>query len=241
MISHSKQWEFLKNKFEANQLAHAYVFLGQEGIGKKEFAKELVKFINRNVIARSDLAIEKETYPDLLMVRSAESDSSLKNEKDMMEIDISQIRAVNHFLSFKSYYGGYKAVIVENADRMNQEAQSCFLKTLEEPKGKTVILLISSKPGALLPTIFSRCQSVAFFPSEKYKASTQEQEALQELLGIMPAELAVKFQYAKKVNVDGDRFSAILKSLQRYFRDALLSSIGVESGGAMARQRYDIF
>src|SRR5579863_7564860 len=225
-MEHEKQWEFLKGKFEAGQLSHAYLISGQEGCGKKKFVKELVKLINGNV-ANFDALIEKEQFPDLLVVKSVNSDSSQKNEKDMMEIDVAQIRDVNTFLSYKSYYGKYKAVIIEDAERLNTEAQNSFLKTLEEPKGNTIIFLITSKPDALLTTIFSRCQTIKFFPFEKHKASTQEDKTLQELLGVINKELAVKFQYTKKVNLEGDNFVTMLKVLQRHFRNVLLAKLGV--------------
>jgi len=243
---YQKQWEFLKGKFEAGQLSHAYLFFGQEGIGKKEFAKEFVKQLNCSYSKLRDCAdlsmveggrgdcqncklIEKEQFPDLLTVKSMSSESSVKNEKDMMEIDVGQIREVNNFLSYKSYYGGHKAIIIDNAERMNREAQHSFLKTLEEPKGKTVIFLISSKPEALLPTIFSRCQTVAFFPIKQYAPSEVEQKLLQELLPVIHGELAIKFQYVKKTNPESATVVSILKVLQRYFRNMLLAKVGVVS------------
>jgi len=166
-------------------------------------------------------------FPDLFIVKSANSESSIKNEKDMMEIDVAQIREVNNFLSYKSYYGNCKIVIIENVERMNLEAQSCFLKTLEEPKGKTLIILITKNPEVLLPTIFSRCQTIKFFPFEKYKETQEEQETLQELLSIINSELATKFQYTKRVNLEGDNFNKILEVLQRYFRNLMLIKMGV--------------
>ncbi len=231
----------------AGQLSHAYLFSGQDGVGKKEFTKEFVKFINCQASHKSDgrqiygtfkngcnecqscKFINQETFPDLLVVKSINSDSSVKNEKDMMEIDVAQIRQVNYFLSFKSYYGKYKAVMIENAERMNTEAQNSFLKTLEEPKGDTLIILLSSKPDYLLPTIFSRCQYLTFLPKEKYQASVQDKKMLQELLPIIQGELAQKFGYTKKVNLEGDNADVILKVLQRYFRNLLLIKLGINS------------
>ena len=227
MITHQKQWDFLKGKFEANQLSHAYVFSGPEGIGKKCFAIEFTKLINDKTVARFDLAIEKEAYPDLSVVKSINSKSSLDNEKDMMEIDVGQMRQLNNFLSYKSYYGGYKTVIIENAERMNQEAQNCLLKTLEEPKGKTIIILITKNTELLLSTIASRCQVISFLPANQQPRSKAEEIMLKELLPLISSELATKFQYAKKVNLEGENFNNILKALQGYFRNLMLAKIGV--------------
>lgn len=201
LIGHQKQWNFLKKKFQLNQLSHVYLFTGPDEIGKKKFAFEFTKLINcidphhQNKFGegaseknkptfacelrtgkeecQNCKLIEKEKHPDVLMVKPKE-DKSVPKSGDgrtgtparlsgLGEIEIAQIRGVQQFLSLKPYYGSLKTVIVDEAEKMNQEAQSCFLKTLEEPKGRTLLILISSKPEMLLPTILSRCQTVKFF------------------------------------------------------------------------------
>src|SRR3989344_1386575 len=181
MEAHQKQGEFLRGKFENGNLGHAYLFAGSEGIGKKEFTTKFVKLVN---CLKPDVKqfcgecqncvlIEKGSFPDLLVVASQNSTSSQKDGEDKMEIDVAQIRDAQNFLSYKAYYGNYKVVIVEHAERMNVEAQNCFLKTLEEPRGKTLIILISPKPDMLLPTISSRCQMLKFFGSKDYAKEDQ--------------------------------------------------------------------
>jgi len=230
-MEHKKQWEFLKNKFEAGQLAHAYLFSGAYVLELVDFSKKFVSLVNNKNAGAKDLPI------DLLQIASAQSESSLKNEKDMMEIDVDQIRALNNFLSYKSYYGGYKAVIIENAERMNLEAQSCLLKTLEEPKGQTIIFLISTKPETLMTTIFSRCQALKFFSSGKYKESSEEQKKLQELISVINSDLAEKFQYAKKSDLQESNFGEVLEILQRYFRNLLLFKIGAQNDSGILDEK----
>lgn len=164
IVGHQKQWEFLKNKFESGQLSHAYLFIGEKSIGKKIFAKEFIKLINCQSEDKRPCqkcriceSIERGNYPDFLMIKLKDGER---------EIQIFQAREAQNFLSYKSYYNSYKAVIINDAELMNNEAQSCFLKTLEEPKGKTILILISSNSGLLLPTIYSRCQIVKFFPQK---------------------------------------------------------------------------
>ncbi len=225
IMNYQKQWEFLKNKFGANNLAHGYIFAGHDIASIKQFTKELVALVHCFPPKADPPLAEKPTsmqYPDLLTVNSLQSDSSVKNEKDMMEIDVDQIRAVQIFLSYKSYYGGYKVVVIENAERMNTEAQSCFLKSLEEPKGKTLIILLSGKPEFLLPTISSRCQIVKFLGESS--AMPELPKELQDVIGL---DLAEKFKYAKSANLEGENFSNILNGLQRYFRNLLLVKIGI--------------
>lgn len=213
IIGHKKQWEFLKNKFETDQLSHSYLFTGEEGIGKKTFAKEFAEFVGCK-------------FPDLMIVEE-------QNEKDLKfgdggEIKISQIREVQNFLSYKSYNGGYKVVIVDGAEKMNQEAQSCFLKTLEEPKGKTLLFLISSKPDMLLPTIFSRCQQIKFLrpknlPENKEKLE-KEKEILKELLPVLNSDLAEKFKYVKAIDFEKQNVGEIIYVLQKYLRKDIIKN-----------------
>lgn len=212
-MEYEKQFQFLKSKFEAGQLSHAYVFSGDDGGELKKFAKELVKLINGKSVAGAEAAIEREQFPDLFVVKSQNSKSSLKDDEDKQEIDISLIREAQNFLSYKSYYGGYKTVIIENAERMNVPAQNCFLKNLEEPKGDSLIILLSLKPEMLLSTIFSRCQQIKFTGKK-----TKEEALSQELQSILHSDLAEKFKYAKTANLEGGNFENILKALQNHWR-----------------------
>ena len=147
---------------------------------------------------------------------------------------------------------------------MNQKAQSCFLKTLEEPKGKTILILISSHPEMLLDTISSRCQTIKFYSvnqkeieshlvkigAKEKMAQTlsgfcqgkpgravdlflnpdkleKEQKALQELVKVINSDLAEKFQYTKKINLDGNNLKGVLEILERYLRYVLFLKTGV--------------
>lgn len=235
MLKHQKQWEFLKNKIESNRLAHAYLFSGKDIEAINFFAKNFVKFIN---CLTSDvkqgacdkchncLLIEKEAFPDLLVVKSENSKSSIKNDEDKGEIDIGQIRDVNKFLGMKPYYGSFKAVLVENAERLNTEAQSCLLKTLEEPKGKTLIILVAANPEVLLPTIRSRCQAVRFSSATQGEFSVDEIGIAREFARVSSLCLAEKFTYAKNMRLDNGNFEKILNATRKYFRNILLEKTG---------------
>ncbi|MGD0577015.1 MAG: DNA polymerase III subunit [Candidatus Staskawiczbacteria bacterium] len=208
VIGHKKQWEFLKNKSELNELSHAYLFTGQEGIGKKLFAKEFAEFIGCK-------------FPDLKII---------EKKDDKTGIDIFQIRDAQNFLSYKSYNGGFKIVIVDDAHLMNQEAQSCFLKTLEEPKGNTLLILISSKPDMLLDTIVSRCQTIKFLKPknlpENAEKSEKEKKILNDLLLVTGADFAEKFKYVKNIDFEKQDALEIVQVLQKYLRQQLLEKLG---------------
>ncbi|MBZ9569804.1 hypothetical protein KJA16_02680 [Patescibacteria group bacterium] len=180
LIGHQKQWQFLKKSFKLRRIPHGFLFQGQEGLGKKTFALEFIKLVNcRNneISARpcqkclSCQQIEKRTHPDFILVEPLKKDSNppttLPRQTRAPTIQISQIRDLGLRLSAKPYSASFKSTIIDQAHSMSPEAQSCFLKTLEEPKGKTILILITEYPERLLPTILSRVQKIKFYPVKK--------------------------------------------------------------------------
>lgn len=143
IIGHKKQWDFLKKSAQSGRLAHACLFSGQEKLGKKTLALELACFL---------LNSKQKTinHPDFVLING---------EK---EIQISEIRELIRKISFKPSLAQKKVVIINNSHLMNQEGQTCFLKTLEEPRGDCLLILISDKPDFLLPTILSRLETIKF-------------------------------------------------------------------------------
>lgn len=93
-------------------------------------------------------------------------------------IRISVIRKLEELLSYKPFEGRYKIVIVDSAELMNTEAANAFLRTLEEPSAQSILILISSRPDMLLPTIRSRCQRINFSPLPVDTMSSLLQERL---------------------------------------------------------------
>jgi len=160
LIGHQKQWEFLKKTFDSGKLPHSLLFQGQEQIGKKTLALEFAKYLNCEKKdgkpcheCRSCQDIQNNRYPDLILIEPRDK-----------EIQISQIRDLSWQLSLKPYFSNLKIAIIDNAHLMNQEAQNCFLKTLEEPKGNSLLILITEYPELLFSTILSRVQKIKFFP-----------------------------------------------------------------------------
>ena len=149
IIGHQKQWEFLKKSFELGRATHAYLFEGQEGLGKKTLAIELAKEILKEDVS-------KKHHPDYVLI-----------EPEKKEIQIGQIRDFIWRLSLKPVLGQVKFAIINQAHSMNEEAQNCFLKTLEEPKGNALMILITEYPQMLLPTIRSRCEIIKFYPVKR--------------------------------------------------------------------------
>lgn len=156
-LSHTKQWSFIKYMAIKNKLPHALLFSGPDRIGKKVVAIELAKLLHcpYKIPCQECLNcqnIEKRTHPD---IRSIYPTSN--------QIKISQIRELINFLSLAPSSDSYKIAIIDEAHLLTLAAQHSFLKLLEEPKGKCLIVLITSKSNLLLPTVLSRVWKIKFF------------------------------------------------------------------------------
>ena len=139
------------NLEKKSNLGHAYLFSGQDMIGKRTFAMELV-----SKIKNLNGAIEK--HPDIFYISGGGEDGKIAIEK---------IRELKKFIYLKPYSAPYKFAIIDEAHQITQEAGNSILKILEEPPASSILILISSKPSQLLPTILSRCEIIKFSPHPK--------------------------------------------------------------------------
>ncbi len=184
---HDRPRAILKRALANKTLAHAYLFSGESGIGKKMTALALAAAVNCASAAAeggcgecpSCRKVAAGTHPDVQVVMPESENeqllatwSSKAAEKASDEIKIDQIRQAQEHLTLTPSEGRKKILIVDGAETLNASAQNAFLKTLEEPPGDTLIILITSMPQSLLPTIRSRCQEIAFLPLSR-RALTQ--------------------------------------------------------------------
>ncbi len=152
----------LRNALVKGRLAHAYIFTGLEGVGKRSTALMLAKAMNcqsppepGDCCGRcpSCVKVDSQNHADVI---------SVEPQGELIKID--QIRDLQKRLRYRPMEGGRRACIIEAADRMNEAASNALLKTLEEPPEETHLFLITFRPHQLLPTIQSRCQWVKFKP-----------------------------------------------------------------------------
>ena len=164
LVGHKNQWDFLLKAAKLNRLSHAYLFYGWEQIGKKALAVEFVKFLNCSSedfskrpcqVCRNCQDVQKGVHPDLILIEPEDSQKG---------IQISQIRNLIWKISLKPYGAAFKVAILDKAHLMTRDSQNCFLKILEEPKGRAILILITEYPEVLLPTILSRVQKLRFSP-----------------------------------------------------------------------------
>jgi DNA polymerase-3 subunit delta' len=175
LFGHGEAASMLAAAYRAGKLPHALLLAGPLGVGKAtlafHLAYHLLKFPRHGeapaelVAPDPDSAVFRQiaigAHPSVLHLTRPANEKT-KGFKTVVTVD--EIRRVNRFLSMTSHDGGYRVVIVDPADDMNVSAANALLKNLEEPPSRTVFILITHSPGALLPTIRSRCQVVRLAP-----------------------------------------------------------------------------
>ena len=156
---HEPQWLRIERGVRSGRMPHALLLRGASGHGKAMFAGRLAAVL----LCGSDDAPCGECASCRLCAAGSHPDwTDVKLEPDRREIVVDQIRDLIHSIGLTARFGRYKVVILESAELMNRHAANTLLKTLEEPPGATVFVLVSSNSAQLLPTIRSRCQSIDF-------------------------------------------------------------------------------
>src|SRR5262245_23591155 len=144
---------------QRGRLAHAYLFTGPPGVGKRLFAHELAKALlcenpSTDRVEACDRCsacaqVEAGSHPDFFAVSRPEEN---------LEMPIRVMQELCHALSLKPARGKRKIAVIDDADDFNEESANSFLKTLEEPPPHSLLILIGSSADRQLPTIVSRCQ-----------------------------------------------------------------------------------
>jgi DNA polymerase-3 subunit delta' len=154
---------------ERGRLHHAWLLVGPEGVGKATFAYRAAR---RLLGARPDpdfgvlganpgdpvfRQVAGRAHPDLMVLERDDPDA-----KSRRSIPVDEARGLPEFFSKSPGRAAYRVAIIDAADDLNANAANAVLKTLEEPPERGVLLLISHRPGSLLPTIRSRCRRLVF-------------------------------------------------------------------------------
>lgn len=160
----------------AGRLPHAIILAGLPGIGKATLAYRLARFLlaggaDNALLPPENLALSS-THPIFRRVVSGGHADLLTVEREYDEkkgrfkndISVEAARRIHPFLQKTAAEGGWRVVIVDSAEYMNTSGQNAILKILEEPPEKTLLILTTSQPGMLLPTIRSRCRLVPMQP-----------------------------------------------------------------------------
>lgn len=151
----------LQRAIETRHIAHAYLFTGPEGVGKKKAALALAQYLNCTGQA-ADRLQSCGTCPSCMQAQNGSQPDIIVLEPDGNSIKIEQIRALLAKVSLRNYDSAYKVILINDAHLMTDQAANCLLKTLEEPTENTVFLLITAQVQNLPITILSRCQQIQF-------------------------------------------------------------------------------
>ena len=156
----------LQRSLQRRRLGHAYLFSGGDLQQLESLARSLAKTLNCHQAAKpgsvatdccdaceSCRKIDAETHGDIHWVRP-ESKSRI--------VSVDQMRDLMHAIQLKPNDAEYKVAVITAADRLNAQAANAFLKTLEEPPAKCVLILLTTEPGRILETIISRCLRLNF-------------------------------------------------------------------------------
>lgn len=226
-VTNQKQWQYLKRLAEADKLPHALLV---SGVSSAEFFSRI---FGENITNRThpDFFIVEpikvaEALPNLpLRQEVAETSSNLSPSsasfRTAKEIKIPQIRECIWRLSLKPSIAPFKVAVIDQAHLMNSEAQAALLKTLEEPKGKTLLILITDYPDALFPTIISRTQRIRFHQINAYQKS--KEKIGQEITKLTKSDLVTRFQYAEKI-AKSQELKEILTAWLDYLRQDLVKN-----------------
>jgi DNA polymerase-3 subunit delta' len=163
------QWQRVLKSLASNSLAHAYLLTGIAGLAKSDFAEYMAK---RLLCSDHDASEPCEFCKNCQLVVAGNHPDlkTLMPEEKGKAIKIDQIRQLANFVNQTPQVSERKVIIINPAEAMNIAAANSLLKTLEEPAGNTVILLVSHQAGKLLPTIRSRCQLIQFTPPSHEEA-----------------------------------------------------------------------
>tara|TARA_Y100001968_G_C19335666_1_gene706717 strand:+ start:211 stop:1179 length:969 start_codon:yes stop_codon:yes gene_type:complete len=179
IIGHNLIKSILISTLEKKQISPAYLFNGPNGVGRKLTAIRFLEglLIKSNLVKNNRRRLQEQNHPDLIWIEPSyliqgkiipRSSMNEQKSRSLPQIRIEQIKDLSRFLSRKPLEANISMAIVEDVEDMNESSANALLKTLEEPSNG-ILILISSRPEKLLPTIKSRCQNISFSALNKHE------------------------------------------------------------------------
>ena len=165
LIGHETAWSEWRAALAGPRMHHAWILGGKRGIGKASFALEAARVL----VAEPGVDQPRGEHPDIIVLTHLPANKDEEKKRDdgkpfqlKRNISIDQIRQMQQRLTTRPTLGSRRAIIIDPADDLEKSASNALLKSLEEPPAGTFFLLVTHRPGRLLPTIRSRCRLLAF-------------------------------------------------------------------------------
>ena len=266
---HEAAEQTLREAFDSGRMHHGWLLTGSEGIGKASLAYAFARYVlaapgERATAPAGRLAVDPQSpaarlisarsHPGLLVIRRT-ADAKTKRLSSVIRVD--EVRRLKSFLQLTANEGSWRVVIVDPADDLNPSSANALLKSLEEPPTRTLFLLVAAQPGALLPTILSRCRRLdlsALPPHDLLGAVTQAlaqadeprqlPEAADERMRLMALAQGSVRRLIELSEAGGLSLYERLLALVGGLPDldiAALHTLGEELGPAAAEQKFETF
>jgi DNA polymerase-3 subunit delta' len=189
---HAQGVQLLQRALARGRLGHAYLFAGDRLEELESLARTLAKTLNCQKPVKTGGAatdccdvcpacrkIDGDIHADIHWARP---------ESKSRVVTIDQMRELMREIQLKPAEAEHKVAIIAGADRLNAQAANAFLKTLEEPPAKSVLILLSTEPQRILETILSRCLRLNFYGDGKRELNSDETEWLEKFGGLAASE-----------------------------------------------------
>ena len=230
--------EVLRRAIGSGRVAHAWAFIGPTGVGRRTtalaFARALVAPSGGAAAGRADRGL----HPDVHLVGPT---PPVSNPKGTAAIRVDNIRELERLAALKPAEAPWKVFIVDEAETMTGAAPQAFLKTLEEPPARTVIILILSQARALPATVLSRCQIIRFRPRAADGvvallppgAGPERERALGWLAQAQARGPEAILQIGEAVGRDREAAEVAVETCWLWYRDLLCAHGGGDAGLAV--------
>jgi DNA polymerase-3 subunit delta' len=193
LVGHERAEAEMLSAYREGRLAHAWLIGGREGIGKATLAWRFARFVLANPDPTADAVREARSlhvepthtaakllaglaHPDFSLIRREWQPAS---KKLATEISVDAVRRGLQVFQLSAAFGGWRIAIVDAAEDLNRNSANALLKMVEEPPQRSLILIVSHRPGQVLPTIRSRCRRLRLDPL------TQD-ETMKAVMGLGP-------------------------------------------------------
>lgn len=242
----------LQRSLDRGRLAHAYLFTGRRLEELESLARTLAKTLNCQNPVRAKRGVGIDCCDECLSCRKTDGETHadvhwVRPESKLRVVTIDQMRELMREIQLKPTEAEYKVAVIAGTDRLNVQAANAFLKTLEEPPPKSVLILLSTEPQRLLETILSRCLRLNFAGESGCQLDTAQMEWLERfstaavkqksLLGryrLMDvllqklAETKVRVEETLAARSPLERYDELEKDLRERWEDELKAAVEAE-------------